>query len=32
MTGSHAGRTYRLGQKIRVRVAGADRLQRDDRF
>ena len=28
MTGSHTGRTYRLGQKIRVRVAGADRLQR----
>ena len=28
MVGSHTGRTYKLGQKLRVRVTGADRLQR----
>ena len=28
MIGSHTGRTYKLGQKLRVRVTGADRLQR----
>lgn len=28
MTGSHTGKTYKLGQRIRVRVIGTDRLLR----
>ena len=28
MIGSHTGRAYKLGQRLRVRVTGADRLQR----
>ena len=32
MVGTHTGRTYKLGQKIRVRVADADKLQRTVSF
>ena len=32
MVGAHTGRTYKLGQKIRVRVADADKLQRTVSF
>lgn len=28
MVGNHTGKTYKLGQKLRVKVVGADRLQR----
>ena len=32
MVGEHTGRTYKLGQKVRVRVTDADKLQRTVNF
>lgn len=32
LTGVHSGRTYKLGQTVRVRVNGADKLQRTVNF
>lgn len=32
LTGEHTGRTYKLGQKVSVRVTGADKIQRTVNF
>lgn len=32
LVGEHTGKTYKLGQKVRVRVTGADRIQRTVNF
>lgn len=32
LTGVHTGRTFRLGQKVRVRVSGADKVQKSVYF
>ena len=32
LVGEHTGKTYKLGQKVRVRVSGADRIQRTVNF
>ena len=32
LTGVHTGRTYKLGQSVKVRVTGADKVQRTVSF